>query len=161
MRYWWLGQLAHIALPSVPSMPSVPNGLPWVIGENHVACWVSMDSIRHLESKYQIQNCCLIYLMPSPCPANAQSAQWAISGRYVTYWISMDSIHHWESKLTLFYVVHSFFFFFLGFPVFPVFLICMLVVTGDLSLPFILIGLVFLFTNTRLIHNTHWSIFFC
>ena len=111
-----MGQLAHIALPSVPSMPSVPNGLPWVIGENHVACWVSMDSIRHLESKYQIQNGCLIYLMPSPCPANAQSAQWAISGRYVTYWISMDSIHHWESKLTLFYVVHSFFFFFLGFP---------------------------------------------
>ena len=78
----------------------------------------------------------------------------------------MDSIHHWESKLTLFYVVHSFFFFFLGFPVFPVFLICMLVVTGDLSLPFILIGLVFLFTNTRLIHTEAFffvnvSIFFC
>ena len=58
-----------------------------------------------------------------------------------------------------------FFSFFLGFPVFPVFLICMLVVTGDLSLPFILIGgfgfsLGFLFTNTHIIHNTHWS-FFC
>ena len=64
-----MGQIAHIALPSVPSMP---NGLPWVIGENHVACWVSMDSIRHLESKYQIQNGCLLYLMPSPCPAHAQ-----------------------------------------------------------------------------------------
>ena len=30
------------------------------LGENHVACWVSMDSIRHLESKYQNQNGCLL-----------------------------------------------------------------------------------------------------
>ena len=45
------------------------------LGENHVACWVSMDSIRHLESKYQNQNGCLLKLMPSPCPAHAQSAQ--------------------------------------------------------------------------------------
>ena len=42
--------MAHSALPSLSSLLT---GLSWVIRENYVASWVSIDSSRHLEAKYQ------------------------------------------------------------------------------------------------------------